>query len=410
MKTLFRLLSLLPGILIFPSRAAAENSAAASVNATGLALHRQMPATGNALLSPWSIQSAMAMTYAGAEGQTRKELAKALNFDDGTPAALQKLSAGLAEGLPKGGTLRTANRLFPAAATRLHPAFTRLIAESYGGEPELLDYAEPARAAAHINDWVEKQTNDHIKNLIPATALDPGTSVVLVNAVYFNVPWEERFTRELTTQQPFWTAPGLQKTVPLMFKQHRMRYAQKKGFQIAALPYGGGRLQFTVIVPDKIDGLAAVEKSLTAALLTECAGLPAAEVRLSLPKFRMEPEGLELKKPLEALGVKAALTPAADFSRMAAGPVFISDVFHKAFIAVDETGTEAAAATATPMVKANGHPHEVPHKVVKADRPFLFAIQELPGGACLFLGRLSDPAPETKALKAAPVPTPKAAN
>jgi serpin B len=274
----------------------------------------------------------------------------------------------------------------------------------YGGAFEITDFTRPDAAAARINGWVEEQTNRRITNLVPAGALHSTTRLVLVNAVYFNVPWQELFTKSLTTEQPFTVSPGMQKTVPLMFKQKRMRYAKKSGFQMAALPYSGGRLQFTVIVPDKVDGLAAIEKSLTPALLGECANMPAAEVRLSLPRFRMEPPAMELSESLKALGMRRAFGAEAEFGGMAAEPLYISQVFHRTFIAVDENGTEAAAATAGVVRSKNGHPHEVPHKVVKADHPFFFAIQDAASGACIFMCRVCDPAPDKAALQANPPP------
>jgi serpin B len=383
--------------------AAAGDAAADSINATGLALHKQSPArSGNALLSPWSIQSVMTMVLAGADGKTKKELEAGLHASDTIHPAQKAFSAGLLEGLPKGAELRTANRLFPDVSCDLLPAFNETITQNYGAAVEPLDFSAPAKATEHINGWVGKQTGGKIINLIPAGALDRGTRLVLTNAVYFNMPWQERFTKELTSDQPFWVTSATQKTVPLMFKQSPMRYAKKNGFQMAALPYSGGRLQFIVIVPDKIDGLAAVEKSLTPALLAECASMPKADVRLSLPRFRMEPPAVELQTSLASLGMKTVFSPAADFSRMSSEPLFVSKVFHKTFIDVNENGTEAAAATAAGMAKANGHPHETPHKAVRADHPFVFAIQHVPSGACLFLGRLIDPDPSKAAAPRTP--------
>lgn len=384
------------------SRSHAADPAANSVNATGLALHRLIPAKeGNALLSPWSIQNVMAMVFAGADGVTKKEMDAALHFGgDDIHAALKKLSADLAQPLPKGAELRTANRLFPANSCTLLPGFMETITQNYGAAVEALDFSNPDKAREHINSWVANQTVQKIKDLIPPGALNDRTRLVLTNAVYFNVPWQVRFTKELTKDQPFLVSAGMQKTVPLMFKQTQMRYAKKNGFQMAALPYSGGQLQFTIIVPDKVDGLAAVEKALTPALLAECATMPKSEVRLTLPRFRMEPPAMELSKALAALGLKSAFSEGANFSRMTSEDLYISNVFHKTFIDVNEDGTEAAAATAAVAVPKNGHPHETPHKVVRADRPFVFAIQHVTSGACLFLGRLTDPDSAKSAAKA----------
>lgn len=396
-------------VLAGPALGAAANTAADSVNATGLALHGALRGKdGNVLLSPWSIQNVMAAAFAGTDGGTKKEMDAALHFGgDAIHPALKSLGAVLASELPKGAELRTANRLFPAASCKLLPAFTETITSNYGAAAEPVDFSVPEKAAGKINAWVSEQTAGKIKDLIPKGTLDERTRLVLTNAVYFNVPWQVRFTKELTQDQPFWISAGKQKTVPLMFKQTQMRYAKKKGFQMAALPYSGGQLQFTVIVPDKTDGLAAVEKVLTPALLAECATMPKAEVRLSLPRFRMEPPAVELKSALEAIGVKSAFAADADFTRMTNEDLYISSVFHKTFIDVNEDGTEAAAASAAEFRPKNGHPHEVPHMTVRADRPFVFAIQHAASGACLFLGRLSDPDPGKAAQPPASKPATK---
>ena len=389
--------------------AQAADAAADSINATGLALHRLTPANGgNALLSPWSIQNVMAMVFAGADGVTKKEMNAALHFGgDDIHGALKTLSTDLGQPLPIGAELRTANRLFPANSCKLLPGFMETITQNYGAAVEPLDFFDPGKAAAHINSWVAGQTLQKIKNLIPPGALDGETLLVLTNAVYFNVPWQVRFTKELTKDQPFTVSTGMQKIVPLMFKQTQMRYTKKQDFQMAALPYSGGQLQFTIIVPDKADGLAAVEKALTPALLAECANMPKSEVRLTLPRFRMEPPAMELSKSLSALGMKSAFSAGANFSRMTSEDLCISNVFHKTFIDVNEDGTEAAAATAAELRPKNGHPHETPHVVVRADHPFFFAIQHVASGTCLFLGRLTDPDSAKSAAKAAaPKPSP----
>jgi serpin B len=251
--------------------ARAANTAADSVNATGLALHGVLPdKTGNALLSPWSIQNVMAMVFAGADGETKKEMDATLHFGgDGIHAAIKSLNAGLSSELPKGAELRTANRLFPAESCKMLSGFMGTITENYGAAVQPLDFSAPEKATGWINSWVSEQTAGKINDLIPKGGLNAETQLVLTNAVYFNVPWQVRFTKEFTQNQPFWVSNGKQKTVPLMFKQTQMRYAKKKGFQMAALPYSGGQLQFTVIVPDKRDGLAAVEKALSPVLLAE---------------------------------------------------------------------------------------------------------------------------------------------
>ena len=388
--------------------AQAADAAVDSINATGLALHRLTPANGgNALLSPWSIQNVMAMVFAGANGVTKEEMDSALHLGgDDIHAALKTLSTDLAQPLPKGAELRTAYRLFPANSCKLLPGFMETITQNYAAAVEPLDFSDPGKATTHINSWVAEQTGQKIKNPIPPGALNMQTRLVLTNAVYFKVPWQVRFTKELTKDQPFLMSAGMQKTAPLMSRRTAMRYAKKSGFQMVALPYIGGQFQFTVIVPDKVDGLAAVEKALTPALLAECATMPKSEVRLTLPRFRVEPPVMELQPSLAALGMPSAFSQTANFSRMTSDSLYISKVFHKTFIDVNEDGTEAAAVTAAAMA-ADGHPHEIPHMVVRADHPFFFAIQHIASGTCLFLGRLTDPDSAKPAAKAAtPKPSP----
>lgn len=395
----FRVLRQWLAVFILTSPAvtfAAPDRAAESVNRTGVALHGVLRVKeGNVLLSPWSIQNVLAMVYAGmgADMVTQKETDAALHFGgDEIHPAVKALGAAIVSGLPKEAELKTANRLFPSVSCKLLPGFLEVVRGNYGAAVEPVDFAAPDKAAGMINAWVSEQTGGKIGEIIPKGALNAQTRLVLTNAVYFNIPWQVRFTKELTKEEPFWISTAAQKTVPLMFKQTQMRYAKKKGFQMAALPYSGGTLQLAVIVPDKRDGLAAVEKALMPALLAECATMPKAEVRLSLPRFRMEPPAVELQPALAAIGLKSAFSPEkANFTRMTNEAVYISNIFHRTFIDVNEDGTEAAAATAAAAKAANGHPHETPHMIVRADHPFLFAIQHVSSGACLFLGRLADP-------------------
>jgi len=391
---------LLPNVLRADPDAERCVEAAKMVNAFAAAHHRLLPA-GNALTSPWSIETSMAMVYAGAEGQTREAMRKAFFFppDDRLHMAFQSLRQSLlAKPAADVGSdhLRVANRVFYAQKLALLSGWLTITRTHYAAEVAPIDFsADPSGSAKTINQWVSDQTTGKIPAIIPDDELDPLVRVVLVNAVYFDLPWDERFTKELTQDQPFHINATQIKTVPLMFKQHRLGYARKDGFQIAALPYAGGTFQFIVILPDAVDGLARVEKAITGELLSECAKLQSTEVRLSFPRIRLEPPIVSLKRSLTAMGAGImfdASPGGADFSRMVREPLYVSKVFHRTYLELDEEGTKAAAATATIIRPKNGVPHEVPHEVVKADHPFLFMIQHVPSGACLFLGRLTDPA------------------
>lgn len=396
---------------------AAEPSAVA-VNQLGLDLQRQLTegkGSGNLCLSPYSIQTALAMTYAGAAGETREEMAKVLHYPQGD--AIHASISGLREALGKaqaktvemaaGGrnekkgdpmTLQVANRLFGQQGFEFKEPFLKLLQDSYQAPLEPLDFAQSAAAAKHINGWVEKQTKDRIKDLISPEALGADTRLVLVNAVYLKVPWAKEFSKEATKPKPFAIDGGDTKDVPTMQKQSRYGYAERDGYRAVSLPYYGNDLQFLVLLPKAADGLPALEKKLTAEALASCAKLETKDVILSLPKFKLEPPVIPLSKSLKAMGMKKAFDqPAgsADFTGMAPrdsrGGLFISEVVHKTFFALDEKGTEAAAATAVMMVGASAQINPAAPIEVKVDRPFLFAIQHIESGACLFLGRVTDP-------------------
>lgn len=398
----------------------AADPATNAINQLGLDLHRRLAAAkadANLCISPYSIQSALAMTYAGADGKTREEMAKVLHYPAGdgiheSIPALSKALAGVTSRTTKlaadakkyGGSaepiaLTVANRLYGQDGYAFHVQFLNLLSNAYKAPFEAMDFSKSAAARKHINGWVEKETRDRIKDLIGEGQLTPATRMVLVNAIYLKAPWADKFYAESTKPKPFHAAGGAAKNVPTMQRQDDFGYAKKDGYSAVTVPYYGGDLHFVVIVPDAVDGLASVEKKLTRESLAECATLPRKDVILHLPKFKIEGDSVPLGSELQALGMKTAFDqPAgsADFSRMAlrkpSDYLFISEVVHKTFIAVDEKGTEAAAATAVIMAAGSAPPTEPPKPVeVKVDRPFVFAIQHRESGACLFLGRVTNP-------------------
>jgi serpin B len=298
-------------------------------------------------------------------------------------------------------TLRMANRLFGQMAYEFRPSFLTEVKTYFGAPLQLMNFRkDPFGSTREINGWAAQQTQNRIRDLIPPSTLNKDTSLVLANAMYFKAAWADDFAERATSPAPFHVNGGRQTTdVPTMLKADTMRYYNGRGFQAVTLPYVGERLHFLLIVPDSVDGLPRIETRLTPELLLACAKAKAREVILHLPKFKITPPTTELGDMLKKLGMTTAFDEprgSADFDAMAPKRaeeyLFISKVFHRTFLALDEKGTEAAAASAVIMGKTALAPFAGPKPIVlKADRPFLFAIQHADSGACLFLGRVTDP-------------------
>jgi serpin B len=401
------------------AEAADVDLAARATNELGVDLHRQL-ATGdeNLCVSPYSIQMALAMTYAGAEDETRTEMARVLHFPAEGEAihssfdALQrslkemaKKTVRIAEQAKASGgpsepiRLSIANRLFPQTGYQFRDVFRQLVHKFYEAPLEPLDFRKNAeRAREHINKWVFEQTNERIRDLIPQGGVNAATRLVLANAIYLKAPWLSEFKEAFTKPKPFHIRGQAPVDVATMSNRGQFGYAKRDGFTAVALRYTGAELQFVVLVPDEIGGLRALESKLTADTMAQCAKLEAHDVDLSMPKFKFEPPTVALSDKLQALGMKSAFDQppgSANFDRMAPRKpddyLAISEVFHKTFIAVDEKGTEAAAATAVAMLATSARVDRSKPVEVKVDRPFLYAIQHGPSGACLFIGRVTDP-------------------
>src|SRR5438132_177805 len=394
--------------------------AATATNKLAVDLHRQL-ATGNENLcvSPYSIESALAMTFAGADGETRTEMARVLHFPSDASAvsasfaslqhSLEEMSVKTAELVKEskrfGGpsepiTLSVANRLFAQKGYDFREPFLALVKQNFGAAFELLDFVrDSSRATQHINKWVADQTRDRIRDLIPSGALDETTRLVLANVLYLKAPWADPFSEKATRPEPFHVHGSAPVDVPMMQKRDKhFGYAKGEGYTAVSLPYAGYDLQFIVLLPDDVNGLRALESQLTSQMLAKCAKLETREVDLHMPKFKIEPPTIVLAEKLEVLGMKTAFNkPAgsANFDRMAPRKpndyLYISQVFHKTFIAVDEKGTEAAAATAVAMMAGTALIQRPPPVEVKIDRPFIYALQQVPTSVCLFLGRVTDP-------------------
>jgi serpin B len=393
--------------------------AATATNQLAVDLHHQLAAgDGNLCVSPYSIESALAMTFAGADGETRTEMARVLHFpnDGDVPASFSALQHSLEEMGAKtadlvkeskkfGGpsepiTLNIANRLFAQKGYNFRQTFLSLVKQNYGAAFEPLDFVvDPPAAAQHINKWIADQTRDKIRDLIPAGALNKLTRLVLANALYLKAPWADSFSEKTTQPEPFHIHGGAPVDVPMMRKTAEFGYAKREGFTAVSLSYTGGDLQFLILVPDDINGLRALESKLSGNTLAQCAKLETQDVDLHLPKFKLELPTMALAEQFQALGMKSAFDVprgSSNFDKIAPRKpndyLYISQIFHKTFIDVDEKGTEAAAATAVVMMKATAIAGPKPQPIeVKIDRPFVYAIQHVPSGVCLFLGRVTDP-------------------
>ena len=365
-------------------------------NAFALDLYAELKnRDGNLFFSPHSISTALAMTYAGARGSTEKQMAEVLHFDLEQKRLhlafrelLDELEMGEGE---RGYQLSVANALWGQKGYEFLEKFLNLTKENYGAGLSELDFIGATETARQtINSWVEKETEDKIKELIKPGVLDRLTRLVLTNAIYFKGFWESQFEEEMTQPAPFTLMSGEKVQVPTMHRTADFKYAEAEDFQALELPYKSGDLSMTIFLPKETGGLAALEQSLTAEkLATWLSSLGEQEVIVALPKFKMTSE-FSLAEVLKSMGMTDAFDEdKADFSGMSGkNDLFITAVLHKAFVEVNEEGTEAAAATGV-VVGLTAAPPRQP--VFRADHPFLFLIRDLRSNSILFLGRVMDP-------------------
>lgn len=350
---------------------------------------------GNLFFSPYSISSALAMTYGGARGETAEEMAKALHFTlgaDKTHPAFSELSSEFDKIQKKGQVqLHIANSLWPQKDYRLLPEYLLLTEQHYGVSITPVDYVKATEQARKlINTWVEDKTKDKINDLIGPGALDPATVLVLVNAIYFKGNWASQFDPKRTTESEFTISGDVKTQVSMMYQKGKFGYGEIEGARLLELPYVGKELSMVIILPEKSDGLSKIEDQLTLKNLDSWdTRMSEQDVNVYLPKFKLTWGTFELNEPLQALGLRKAFGP-ADFSGMnGTKTLFIGLVLHKAFVEVNEEGTEAAAATAVVMKRGIPRIH-----TFKADHPFLFLIRDNVTGSILFLGRVLDPSKE----------------
>lgn len=361
--------------------------------------------SGNHFFSPFSIRSALTMVYAGATGETAAQMREALRVsmpDEALHAACAELIRSLIDGNGAQSVLAVANTLWSQVGIPLAPFFVDLVAKHYEGAVKSVDFRREADAAeATINQWVEERTKGRISDLIAPGSLGSDTRLVLANAVYFKALWSLPFDKQLTHDEPFYLDDGREVRTPLMHQIETIGYHQSPGYQAVRLPYRATDLSMLVLLPDRKDGLQELESTLSAAMLRECLkGCGWQRVKLFLPRFKFTWGTIKLEDSLAALGMRQAFTPRADFSRIngRAPPdeeaLFLTSVLHKAFVDVNEEGTEAAAATAALHVCLGPPSPRPPVAEFRADHPFLFAICDRGSGAVVFLGRVVDPTRE----------------
>jgi len=378
---------------------------AADNNAFALAIYehlRQRP--GNLLFSPFSMRGALGMALAGARGDTAAQMRHVLrivSIDEPVHASVAPFVRGLNEAGSGDYELAVANSLWGQAGAPLEAGFLDVIMRHYGAGMNVVDFAGAADdARAAINRWVEDATRQRIRALIPVGSLDADTRLVLVNAVYFKGTWVLQFERALTRNELFHVESGKTVQAALMHRRSEVWYAHAAGYQAVQLDYRGDNLCMLVFLPDKQDGLCDLEQLLSGRALRDTVSrMRPREVELFLPRFRLTWGTFDVRDELAALGMPLAFSPLqADFSGINGrvpphqDALFVSGVFHKAFVAVNEEGTEAAAATAVlapPMASPSHRAPIVP--VFRADHPFLFAISDRKSGAILFYGRIVDP-------------------
>ncbi|MCM8763136.1 MAG: serpin family protein [Candidatus Omnitrophica bacterium] len=352
---------------------------------------------GNLFLSPFSISTALAMTYAGARGNTASQMAAVLHFSLSQeklhPAFFDLMQELKAEPQISGFELSVANALWGQAGYEFLPEFLEITQRYYEAGFKEVDFKTDAEAVRQIiNKWVEEKTKDKIKELIMPGLLNTLTRLVLTNAIYFKGKWVAQFEKDKTKPEEFELLTGEKIEVPMMSQNAKFRYGENEILQILEMPYVGERLSMVILLPKKKKGIKQLENGLNLNEVQKwLAMLRKQEVIVTIPKFKMTAE-FRLNEALRSLGMRDAFDfVLADFSGMTPDPVglYISAVIHKAFVEVNEEGTEAAAATAVLMVESAAISQRP--VVFYADHPFIFLIRDMQSGSILFIGRLMDP-------------------
>jgi serpin B len=356
--------------------------------------------------SPYSISIALAMAYAGARGETAQQMAATLHYtlpQESLHQAFNALDLALASRGQDAETddegrefqLNIANALWGQRDYPFSIDYLNVVGQNYGAGVNLLDFAQaPEESRVTINNWVEEETEGLIEDLLPSGTITPDTRLVLTNAIYFYGPWLQPFTEDLTHDAPFTLLDGSEVTVQMMSQESELPlpYVAGDGFQAVELPYEGEEIAMVILLPDE-GNFEAFEATLDSAAFAQIRGnlSTSEQIMLTMPRFEFETPSVSLAGVLAAMGMPIAFSDQADFSGMAAPEgnpnLTITDVVHKAYIRVDEAGTEAAAATGI-VVGITSMPQYI---TVTINRPFIFAIVDVESDSILFLGRVLDP-------------------
>jgi serpin B len=380
-----------------PSPTPDQAAVAEGNNAFAIELYGQLrKQSGNLFFSPESISTAFAMAYAGARGDTASQMANTLHFTlppDRLHPAMGALLTNL-NAAHDGYQLRVADALWAEKDYTFLDDFLKLTSSDYGAGFNRVDFkGAPEAVRSTINQWVEQKTENKIKDLLPPGAVNSTTRLVLTNAIYFKGDWQTKFDKASTKDEDFHLSPAQTVKSPLMHREGQFRYFNGGTFQVLDIPYKSNELSMVVFLPNDSAGLPALEQSLTAANIEQWLGQlrPVAKVILAIPKFTMTQQ-FELAGALAAMGMHQAFQKnAADFSAMTGKrDLWISAAIHKAFVDVNEEGTEAAAATGIVM-RSMAVTRQQPPIVFRADHPFLFLIRDNRSGGILFMGRVTDP-------------------
>ncbi len=359
-----------------------------------LALYQQLSSeSGNLVFSPFSISAALAMTYAGASGETAMEMAEVLRFtlpEMRLHSAFQALLERLQDE-QREGEFALANALWGQQGYGFCEVFLELLGSRYGAGLQEVDYTtDPEAARKAINTWVAEITRDRIAELLSPNALDELTRLVLVNAIYFQGGWAFPFEPGRTTSADFHLQEDRVIEVPMMAREGPFPYAEFDALQVLEMPYEGEDLSMVVLLPRRGVALPELEAAFTTENLMRWIGaLDTQPVAVRFPKFTVR-SGFSLVETLSAMGMSLAFSHQADFSAMGGrSELVIDDVIHQAFVEVDEQGTEAAAATAVVMAERSAL---APSPVeFRADRPFVYLLRDRATGSILFMGRVTDP-------------------